>query len=89
MAEAITLSNQIAPEHLELSVEDPKSMLDDIKHAGAIFIDKVHICFIPCFGSFGQAVSEEKVYKKSTNQKQVLPVAAMFVSESGQNDNSL
>ncbi len=40
MAEAITLSNQIAPEHLELSVEDPKSMLDDIKHAGAIFMGR-------------------------------------------------
>ncbi len=40
MAEAITLSNQIAPEHLELSVEDPESMLDDIKHAGAIFMGR-------------------------------------------------
>jgi hypothetical protein len=33
-----------------------------------------------------QAVSEEK---KSTNQKQELPVAAMFVSESGRNEQSL
>ncbi|BAS67800.1 histidinol dehydrogenase [Bathymodiolus septemdierum thioautotrophic gill symbiont] len=40
IAEAITLSNQIAPEHLELSVENPKSMLDDIKHAGAIFMGR-------------------------------------------------
>lgn len=40
MAEAVTLSNQIAPEHLELSVENPKAMLDDIKHAGAIFMGK-------------------------------------------------
>ncbi len=40
MAEAITLSNQVAPEHLELSVEDPEAMLDDIKHAGAIFMGR-------------------------------------------------
>jgi hypothetical protein len=32
------------------------------------------------FGSFGQAVSEEKIFKKSTNQKQELPVVAMFVN---------
>ena len=38
--EAIEISNRIAPEHLELSVEDPESLLDDIKHAGAIFMGK-------------------------------------------------
>ena len=38
-----------------------------------------HRCFLPSFGSFGQAVSEEKILKKSANQKQELPVAAMFV----------
>jgi hypothetical protein len=35
------------------------------------------------------AVSEEKIFKKSTNQKQELPVAAMFVNESELNDHSL
>jgi len=40
IAEAIEISNQIAPEHLELSVENPESILDDIKHAGAIFVGK-------------------------------------------------
>jgi len=40
MDEAIAISNQIAPEHLELSVEDPQSMLDNIKHAGAIFMGR-------------------------------------------------
>ena len=43
MAEAITISNTIAPEHLELSVDNPEALLDDIKHAGAIFIGK-HTC---------------------------------------------
>ncbi len=38
MQEAIDLANRIAPEHLELSVEDPESMLPHIRHAGAIFM---------------------------------------------------
>ena len=40
MDEAITISNRIAPEHLELSVENPEILLDSIKHAGAIFMGK-------------------------------------------------
>ena len=40
MDEAIAISNRIAPEHLELSVENPETLLDKIKHAGAIFIGK-------------------------------------------------
>ena len=38
--EAIEVSNFIAPEHLELSVEDPESMSKKIKHAGAIFMGR-------------------------------------------------
>ena len=41
------------------------------------------------FGSFGQAVSEEKIFLKSPNQKQELPIAAMFVNGSGQNEQPL
>jgi hypothetical protein len=37
---------------------------------------------LPSFGSFGQVVSE-KILKKLTNQKQELPVVAMFVNGSG------
>ena len=40
MDEAIAISNKIAPEHLELSVENPETLLDSIKHAGAIFMGK-------------------------------------------------
>ncbi len=40
MDEAIAISNRIAPEHLELSVENPEALLDRIKHAGAIFMGK-------------------------------------------------
>ena len=38
--DAVKISNRIAPEHLELSVENPESIIDDIKHAGAIFMGK-------------------------------------------------
>jgi len=38
--DAICISNIIAPEHLELSVRNPETLLDDIKHAGAIFMGK-------------------------------------------------
>ena len=44
--------------------------------------------YIPSFDSFGKAVSEEKIFQKSTNQKQELSVAAMFVNGSGQNEMS-
>ena len=38
--EAILVSNRIAPEHLELSVDEPESWLADIRHAGAIFMGR-------------------------------------------------
>lgn len=38
MNEAIDLSNEIAPEHLELAVENPFDYLSRIKNAGAIFL---------------------------------------------------
>lgn len=38
--EAVVVSNFIAPEHLELSVEDPVVMSKKIKHAGAIFMGR-------------------------------------------------
>jgi len=40
MDEAIAISNRIAPEHLELSVENPEALVENIKHAGAIFMGK-------------------------------------------------
>jgi len=38
--EACELANRIAPEHLELSVEDPRALLPRIRHAGAIFLGR-------------------------------------------------
>ncbi|MDO8268288.1 MAG: histidinol dehydrogenase [Moraxellaceae bacterium] len=38
--EALSLINRIAPEHLELSVENPEALLPHIRHAGAIFMGR-------------------------------------------------
>ncbi len=38
--EGMALINRIAPEHLELSVDDPDALLSDIRHAGAIFMGR-------------------------------------------------
>jgi hypothetical protein len=40
-------------------------------------------------GSFGKTVSEEKIIKKSTNQKTELPVTVMFANGSVRNGESL
>ncbi len=36
----IDIANEIAPEHLELMVEDPFAYLDAVKHAGSIFMGR-------------------------------------------------
>ena len=36
----IEIANEIAPEHLELMVDDPYSYLDAVKHAGSIFMGR-------------------------------------------------
>lgn len=38
--QAIEVSNRIAPEHLELSIDNPQQWLPSIKHAGAIFLGR-------------------------------------------------
>jgi len=40
MDECIEVANYIAPEHLELSVEDAEAMAKKIRHAGAIFMGR-------------------------------------------------
>ena len=39
---AVEVSNEIAPEHLELCVLEPKKLLDKVKHAGSVFMG--HYC---------------------------------------------
>lgn len=38
LEQACALANRIAPEHLELSLDDAESWIDHIRHAGAIFV---------------------------------------------------
>ncbi|MFO1374682.1 MAG: histidinol dehydrogenase [Agitococcus sp.] len=38
--EALAVINRIAPEHLELSIENPEALLPYIRHAGAIFMGR-------------------------------------------------
>lgn len=43
MQEAVELANRLAPEHLELMVDDPESLFAHVRHAGAAFLG----CFCP------------------------------------------
>lgn len=38
--EGMAVINRVAPEHLELSLDDPDSVINDIRHAGAIFMGR-------------------------------------------------
>ena len=38
--EALEVTNRIAPEHLELSIDNPMSIVERIRHAGAIFMGR-------------------------------------------------
>ncbi len=38
LTEAMRVANLIAPEHLQLAVADPEALLDDVIHAGAVFL---------------------------------------------------
>ena len=40
LMQGIEISNEIAPEHLELMVDDPFAYLDAVKHAGSIFMGR-------------------------------------------------
>ena len=40
LEEACAIADRIAPEHLELSVEDPDALLPKLRHAGAIFLGR-------------------------------------------------
>jgi len=40
LAQAIEIANEIAPEHLELCVDNPFDYLDSIRHAGSVFMGR-------------------------------------------------
>ena len=38
LKEAMKMANRIAPEHLELNVREPRSLVREVRHAGAVFL---------------------------------------------------
>ncbi|MGB1236817.1 MAG: histidinol dehydrogenase [Pseudomonadales bacterium] len=40
LSQAAQVCNRVAPEHLEISVENPEALLPEIRHAGAIFMGR-------------------------------------------------
>jgi histidinol dehydrogenase len=40
LEDACAIANRVAPEHLELSVEEPRALLPHLRHAGAIFLGR-------------------------------------------------
>ncbi len=40
LSAAVALANRIAPEHLELAVDDPETLLPGIRNAGAVFLGR-------------------------------------------------
>ena len=49
----------------------------------------LHRCFLPSLAPFGQAVSEEMIFLTLANQKQELPLVALFVGGMERNDEIL
>ena len=40
LADAIALSDRLAPEHLQLAVDDPQALFDRVRHAGSVFLGR-------------------------------------------------
>lgn len=40
LAQAVALSNRLAPEHLELAVSDPDTLFAGVRHAGSVFLGR-------------------------------------------------
>jgi GTP-dependent phosphoenolpyruvate carboxykinase len=56
---------------------------------GSIRPTNMNRCFLSSVAPFGQAVSEEKTFLTLANQKQVLPLVAIFVGGMGRNEETL
>ena len=41
LADAIPLSDRLAPEHLQLAVADPQALFDRVRHAGSVFLGRL------------------------------------------------
>ncbi|MDB5694474.1 MAG: histidinol dehydrogenase [Sphingomonas bacterium] len=40
LADAMPLSDRLAPEHLQLAVDDPEGLFDQVRHAGSVFLGR-------------------------------------------------
>jgi histidinol dehydrogenase len=40
LADAIPLVDRLAPEHLQLAIDDPQAMFDRVRHAGSVFLGR-------------------------------------------------
>ena len=40
LADAIPLCDRLAPEHLQLAVDDPQALFDQVRHAGSVFMGR-------------------------------------------------
>jgi len=41
LAEAVPLSDRLAPEHLQIAVDDPQPLFDLVRHAGSVFLGRL------------------------------------------------
>lgn len=92
LEEAAELSNLFAPEHLELNVDDPWTLLEQIRHAGAIFLGAStpkgvgdylggSVTGLPISGAarYASALGVE-TFMKSSNLVQYSPIALKKMS---------
>ena len=102
LEECIDISNQIAPEHLELMVEDPMRFLGLVKHAGSVFLgyytcESVGDYFggtnhvLPTNGTarFSSALSVDSFIKKSSflhYSKEAIECYGSYIVEMGEQE---
>ena len=43
LEECISISNEIAPEHLELMISNPMEYLQEVKNAGSVFLRLLYL----------------------------------------------
>lgn len=103
IAECVEISNSIAPEHLELMIEDPMAYLGAVKHAGSVFLgyyscESVGDYFggtnhvLPTSGTarFSSALSVDSFIKKSSYlhyTKEAIDTYGTYIVEIGEQED--
>lgn len=103
MEECVNIANQIAPEHLELMVENPMTYLGLVKHAGSVFMG-YYTCesigdyfggtnhVLPTSGTarFSSALSVDSFIKKSSflhYTKEAVDAYGSYIVEMGEQED--